>query len=125
MESNGAPRHFLAVSQAWILRMCLCCTAGEIGGGTAAESKGEQANSLQRAAGEATGRDGAQIPDKMQDIGQASGALSSLALTAFLVIAYPFPLHCREKLVGPKGFAPIHHVNTDLLCVLCLTGSPK
>ncbi|CAL5222386.1 g4742 [Coccomyxa viridis] len=49
-------------------------TRGEIGGGTAAESKGEQANSLQRAAGEATGRDGAQIPDKMQDIGQASGS---------------------------------------------------
>lgn len=57
-----------------------CCAAGEIGGGSAAESKGEQANSLQRAAGEATGRDGAQIPDKMQDIGQASGALTVLLL---------------------------------------------
>jgi hypothetical protein len=45
--------------------------AGEVGG--AAEAKGEQANDLQRAAGKASGREGAQIPDKMQEIGQASG----------------------------------------------------
>lgn len=44
----------------------------EVGG--AAQAKGEQANELQRAAGQASGRDGAQIPDKMQDIGQASGS---------------------------------------------------
>ena len=46
--------------------------SGEVGG--AAEAKGKQANELQRAAGEATGRDGSQIPDKMQQVGDASGA---------------------------------------------------
>ena len=50
-----------------------CYAAGDIGGGSATEAKGEQANALQRKAGEANGRDGSQIPDKMQDIGQASG----------------------------------------------------
>ena len=54
--------------------------AGEVGGGTAAEAKGDQANELQRAAGQASGREGAQIPDKMQDIGQASGEGRLLAL---------------------------------------------
>ena len=68
----------LAKMTVCVLRRLHCCAAGDIGGGSAAESKGEQANSLQRAAGEATGREGAQIPDKMQDIGQASGALRSL-----------------------------------------------
>jgi len=47
-------------------------TRGEIGG--AARAKGEQANQLQRAAGEATGRDGSQIPDKMQQVGDQSGS---------------------------------------------------
>ena len=47
--------------------------AGEVGG--AAEAKGEQANDLQRAAGEATGREGKQAPDKYQQIGDASGEL--------------------------------------------------
>jgi len=49
-------------------------TRSQIGGGSATEAKGEQANALQRKAGEANGRDGSQIPDKMQDIGQASGS---------------------------------------------------
>ena len=43
--------------------------------GGAAEAKGEQANDLQRAAGEATGREGKQAPDKYQQIGDASGEL--------------------------------------------------
>ncbi len=113
--------------QPWTLKECQCCAAGEIGGGSAAESKGEQANALQRAAGEATGRDGAQIPDKMQDIGQASGAHSCLALSVLLALhtGYPHPLHLCEILVGPKSCAPIHHVNTDLLYVVFLAGSPK
>ena len=41
--------------------------------GGAAEAKGEQANELQRAAGEATGREGKQAPDKYQQIGDTSG----------------------------------------------------
>ena len=45
--------------------------AGQVGG--AAEAKGEQANDLQRSAGQATGRDGKQAPDKFQQIGDASG----------------------------------------------------
>ncbi|CAK0787400.1 hypothetical protein CVIRNUC_010620 [Coccomyxa viridis] len=44
----------------------------EVGG--AAEAKGEQANELQRAAGEATGREGKQAPDKYQQIGDTSGS---------------------------------------------------
>ena len=44
--------------------------------GGAAEAKGEQANDLQRAAGEATGREGKQAPDKYQQIGDTSGGLN-------------------------------------------------
>ena len=43
--------------------------------GGAAEAKGEQGNDLQRAAGEATGREGKQAPDKYQQIGGTSGEL--------------------------------------------------
>ena len=63
-----------------VLKAGFSCAAGEIGG--AAQAKGEQANELQRAAGEATGRDGKQIPDKMQQIGDQSGE------------QYIHPTHC-------------------------------